>query len=154
MRCDSVPEPSPLRAEGCDVAVLFTDWYRMISIPRVCNSLFGVLRDAICQMKWAWNMMCLSDRMSVLWLKINCAPWASIGFRCNHHARAPRDRHVGADLFQDTNLNVPLQVLQNLILPMYGHQCWLVYGHWLGIWIHVQLQRLISSLGGAGARKR
>lgn len=73
-------------------------------------------------MEWAFHVVRLSNSMPVEMLQIKCAPGGPIGLRSYHHPGTPRNRRIWANFFQDTQIDIALQIPEDLFLPVNGDQ--------------------------------
>ncbi|MCG8047534.1 MAG: hypothetical protein N0E48_18220 [Candidatus Thiodiazotropha endolucinida] len=90
----------------------------MVPIPRICHSFLCALWNPVSQMKGAWNMMGLADRMTVLRLQVNCSSRGAISLAGNYHPGAPCCGGIWINTFKHANANISFKICVDLVLPV------------------------------------
>ena len=123
LRVSTVAIPPPRCNERGEVAIAFSEWYAVVSVPGVSDGFPCVLRNRPGLFRWGIGDPGFSLAEFVQGLKVHRAAGRAVVLADTYHALAPL-RGV-SDGFDDSHFDVIVEVLFYPFLPVqgYGSRC-------------------------------
>ena len=90
---------------------------------------------------WRLSVVSLTGSMFVEGSIINNSPWTAIKFWSDDHSAAPCHWVINRDLLEDTQTDITVQAILDLLLPMEGNLAWGVHCHGSGPLLHKEAER-------------
>ena len=113
-----VSVPTPWRDERAEVAIFFSDWYTVIPVPSIGNSLLGPCRYQRCLVKRGLGMMCFTNSMFVEHLHVHWASWFAVFLPSRDHSMAQGNRFSNWDSLRIPELDISVDRRLHFLLQV------------------------------------